>query len=114
MIALLCFFLSLFASPFKSRSRLEAENAAPSNTPQTFEPLNSSASRIGNRRQTDADGLAFLARSWMHSLPLGGDRAGMQSMGARICRQRRTTDGRVARGLTGKSYHMRGFKWAAH
>src|SRR6266513_1623515 len=28
MIALLCFFLSLFASPFKSKSRLEAENAA--------------------------------------------------------------------------------------
>src|SRR4030088_533346 len=28
MIALLCFFLTLFASPFKSRSRLEAENAA--------------------------------------------------------------------------------------
>src|SRR6266536_144110 len=27
MIALLCFFLTLFASPFKSRSRLEAENA---------------------------------------------------------------------------------------
>ena len=28
MIALLCLFLALFASPFKSRSRLEAENAA--------------------------------------------------------------------------------------
>ena len=28
MIALLWFFLSLFASPFKSKSRLEAENAA--------------------------------------------------------------------------------------
>src|SRR5712691_10521790 len=28
MITLLCFFLTLFASPFKSRSRLEAENAA--------------------------------------------------------------------------------------
>ena len=28
MIALLCFFLNLFASPFKSKSRLEAENAA--------------------------------------------------------------------------------------
>ena len=28
MIALLCFFLALFASPFKSKSRLEAENAA--------------------------------------------------------------------------------------
>jgi hypothetical protein len=28
MIALLCFFLSLLASPFKSKSRLEAENAA--------------------------------------------------------------------------------------
>jgi len=28
MIALLCFFLTLFVSPFKSRSRLEAENAA--------------------------------------------------------------------------------------
>ena len=28
MIALLCFFLTLFASPFKSMSRLEAENAA--------------------------------------------------------------------------------------
>src|SRR3982074_3027936 len=28
MIALLCFLLTLFASPFKSRSRLEAENAA--------------------------------------------------------------------------------------
>src|SRR6266516_497528 len=28
MIALLCFFLTLFASPFKSNSRLEAENAA--------------------------------------------------------------------------------------
>jgi transposase InsO family protein len=28
MIALLCFFLTVFASPFKSRSRLEAENAA--------------------------------------------------------------------------------------
>jgi transposase InsO family protein len=27
MIALLCFFLTLFAPPFKSRSRLEAENA---------------------------------------------------------------------------------------
>src|SRR6266567_691634 len=27
MIALLCFFLTLFASPFKSGSRLEAENA---------------------------------------------------------------------------------------
>jgi hypothetical protein len=27
-IALLCFFLTLFASPFKSKSRLEAENAA--------------------------------------------------------------------------------------
>src|SRR5258708_37880400 len=27
MIALLCFFLTLFASPFKSKSRLEAENA---------------------------------------------------------------------------------------
>jgi len=28
MIALLCFFLTLFASRFKSKSRLEAENAA--------------------------------------------------------------------------------------
>src|SRR6516164_1738713 len=28
MIALLCFFLTLFASPFKSKSRLEAENVA--------------------------------------------------------------------------------------
>ena len=28
MIALLCFFLILFASPFKPKSRLEAENAA--------------------------------------------------------------------------------------
>jgi hypothetical protein len=28
MVALLCFFLALFASPFKSKSRLEAENAA--------------------------------------------------------------------------------------
>jgi hypothetical protein len=28
MVALLCFILTLFASPFKSRSRLEAENAA--------------------------------------------------------------------------------------
>ncbi len=28
MIALLCFFLTVFASPFKSKSRLEAENAA--------------------------------------------------------------------------------------
>ena len=27
MIALLCFLLSLFASPFKSKDRLEAENA---------------------------------------------------------------------------------------
>ena len=28
MIALLCFFLTLIASPFKSKGRLEAENAA--------------------------------------------------------------------------------------
>src|SRR5207344_1820745 len=28
MIALLCFFLTLFTSPFKSKSRLEAESAA--------------------------------------------------------------------------------------
>src|SRR6266567_2919343 len=28
MIALLCFLLTLFASPFKSKSRLEAENVA--------------------------------------------------------------------------------------
>src|ERR1700730_8172063 len=28
MVALLCFFLTLIASPFKSNSRLEAENAA--------------------------------------------------------------------------------------
>src|SRR5262245_39251415 len=28
MVALLCFFLTLFASPFKSKSQLEAENAA--------------------------------------------------------------------------------------
>src|SRR5213594_3091303 len=28
MVALLCFLLTLFASPFKSKSRLEAENAA--------------------------------------------------------------------------------------
>ena len=28
MIALFCLFLGLFASPFKSKSRLEAENAA--------------------------------------------------------------------------------------
>jgi hypothetical protein len=28
MVALLCFFLRLRASPFKSNSRLEAENAA--------------------------------------------------------------------------------------
>jgi hypothetical protein len=28
MIALLCFFLTLLLSPFKSKSRLEAENAA--------------------------------------------------------------------------------------
>jgi hypothetical protein len=28
MIALLCFFLPLLASPFKSKSRLKAENAA--------------------------------------------------------------------------------------
>src|SRR2546428_11680924 len=28
MIALLCFFLTLFSSPVKSKSRLEAENAA--------------------------------------------------------------------------------------
>jgi hypothetical protein len=29
MIALFCLFLSLSVSPFKSKSRLEAENAAP-------------------------------------------------------------------------------------
>jgi hypothetical protein len=28
MIALLCFFLTMLASPFKSKSRFEAENAA--------------------------------------------------------------------------------------
>jgi hypothetical protein len=28
MVSLLCFFLTLMASPFKSNSRLEAENAA--------------------------------------------------------------------------------------
>ena len=28
MVALLCFFLALLASPFESKSRLEAENAA--------------------------------------------------------------------------------------
>jgi len=28
MIGLLCLFLALLASPFKSKSRLEAENAA--------------------------------------------------------------------------------------
>jgi hypothetical protein len=28
MIALLCLFLTLFTSPFKSKSRLAAENAA--------------------------------------------------------------------------------------
>ena len=28
MIALLCFFLAILAAPFKSKSRLEAENAA--------------------------------------------------------------------------------------
>jgi hypothetical protein len=28
MIALLCFFLGILASPFKSKARLEAENAA--------------------------------------------------------------------------------------
>jgi hypothetical protein len=28
MVALLCFLLALFTSPFKSKSRLEAENAA--------------------------------------------------------------------------------------
>src|SRR5260370_21703779 len=28
MITLLCFFLTLFASPFKSKSKLEVENAA--------------------------------------------------------------------------------------
>jgi hypothetical protein len=28
MVALLCFLLTLFTSPFKSKSRLEAENAA--------------------------------------------------------------------------------------
>jgi hypothetical protein len=28
MIVLLCFFLAVLASPFKSKSRLEAENAA--------------------------------------------------------------------------------------
>jgi hypothetical protein len=28
MVALLCFFLTLLASPFKSKSRLETENAA--------------------------------------------------------------------------------------
>src|SRR6059036_3470344 len=28
MVALLCFFLTLLASPFKSKSRLEAENVA--------------------------------------------------------------------------------------
>jgi hypothetical protein len=28
MVALLCFLLTLFASPFKSKTRLEAENAA--------------------------------------------------------------------------------------
>jgi hypothetical protein len=28
MVALVCFLLALFASPFKSKSRLEAENAA--------------------------------------------------------------------------------------
>jgi len=29
MIALLCFFLTLFASPFKPKTRLEAENGRP-------------------------------------------------------------------------------------
>jgi hypothetical protein len=28
MVTLLCFFLTLLASPFKSKTRLEAENAA--------------------------------------------------------------------------------------
>jgi len=28
MVALLCFFLTLFASPFKSKSRFEAESSA--------------------------------------------------------------------------------------
>jgi hypothetical protein len=33
MIALLCFVLTVLVSPFKSKSRLEAENAALSNAP---------------------------------------------------------------------------------
>jgi hypothetical protein len=33
MVALLCFFPTLFASPFKSKNRLEAENAALRLTP---------------------------------------------------------------------------------
>jgi|RhiMetdeSRZDD1v2_1073273.scaffolds.fasta_scaffold216289_3 hypothetical protein len=38
----------------------------------------------------------------------------MQSMGTRIAGNGEQLMGRGARGLTGKSYHMRGFKWVAH
>jgi hypothetical protein len=41
MFALFCFVLALLTSPFKSKSRLEAENAALRHQLIVFEPLNS-------------------------------------------------------------------------
>jgi hypothetical protein len=49
MIALLCFVLAVLASPFKSKSRLEAENAA----------LGASCVAVSGSRTAIAGSLAF-------------------------------------------------------
>jgi hypothetical protein len=79
MIALLWFFLTLFASPFKSKSRLEAENAAlrhqlivlQRRVSGRVQLTNGDRRSLGGRPQLDA-GLRALIRQMSVDNPLWG------------------------------------------
>ena len=64
MTALLCFLVTLFASPLKSRSRLEAENAAP-----RYQLIVLRRKVTGRVRVTNGDRLVFIQRyRWFPSV----------------------------------------------
>jgi hypothetical protein len=63
MIALLCLFLTLFASPFKSKSRLAAENAAlRQERAQAPKDITKVDCRVGSPMDTPTTDFLFLAR----------------------------------------------------
>ena len=68
MIALICFWLTLFALPFKSKSRLEAENAALRDQVTVLQRRVSGRVQLTNGDRLFLDMLSFCSRHQQEAL----------------------------------------------